>query len=79
MNAINQADLRTRGADIFDAVENGESFAVTRRGKVIGKLVPIDPFELRLTPAKPFSEYISPNWTSERPTQEVISEMRGDR
>jgi len=79
MNAINQADLRTRGAEIFNAVESGESFVVTRRGKIIGQLVPTDHPPTILTPARPFSEYVSPGWTSTRPSEDVIAEMRGER
>lgn len=38
---ISQRDLRLRSKEIMDAVENGESFTVTRGGHQIGELVPI--------------------------------------
>ena len=38
--SISQRDLRTRSREIMDAVERGESFLVTRDGRVIGSLEP---------------------------------------
>jgi prevent-host-death family protein len=38
---ISQRDLRNRSAEIMDALERGEQFAVTRNGNHIGDLVPI--------------------------------------
>ncbi|MET8332293.1 prevent-host-death protein [Streptosporangium canum] len=38
---ISQRDLRNRSAEIMDALERGERFAVTRNGDHIGDLVPI--------------------------------------
>ncbi|MFC6578802.1 type II toxin-antitoxin system Phd/YefM family antitoxin [Planomonospora parontospora] len=38
---ISQRDLRNRSAEIMDALERGERFAVTRNGHHIGDLVPI--------------------------------------
>jgi prevent-host-death family protein len=37
---ITQRDLRNRSKEIMDAVENGQSFTVTRRGRAIGELLP---------------------------------------
>lgn len=39
--SINQRDLRMRSREIMDAVERGESFAVTRDGRVIANLEPV--------------------------------------
>jgi len=38
---ISQRDLRMRSREIMDAVENGESFIVTRDGREIGELIPL--------------------------------------
>ena len=38
--SISQRDLRLRSREIMDAVERGDSFAVTRDGRVIGSLQP---------------------------------------
>lgn len=38
---ITQRDLRSRSAEIMDAVEHGETFIVTRSGKPIGELIPL--------------------------------------
>jgi prevent-host-death family protein len=38
---ITQRDLRTKSREIMDAVEQGESFTVTRDGRRIGELVPL--------------------------------------
>jgi len=79
MNTINQADLRHRGAAIFDALEAGGEFVITRRGKAIGKLAPISA-DIGVTPAaKPFTSYVLPKRHSARLSQEVVTEMRGER
>jgi prevent-host-death family protein len=38
---ITQRDLRNRSKEIMDAVENGQSFTVTRDGHRIGELIPL--------------------------------------
>ena len=38
---ISQRDLRLRSKDIMDAVERGETFAVTRDGRPMGQLIPL--------------------------------------
>jgi prevent-host-death family protein len=38
---ITQRDLRNRSREIMDAVENGQSFTVTRDGHQIGELIPL--------------------------------------
>jgi prevent-host-death family protein len=37
---ISQRDLRLRSREIMDAVEQGQTFTVTRNGREIGELVP---------------------------------------
>jgi antitoxin (DNA-binding transcriptional repressor) of toxin-antitoxin stability system len=39
--AVSPRDLRTRGREIFDAVEHGRAFTLTRDGHEIGELIPI--------------------------------------
>jgi prevent-host-death family protein len=39
---ITQRDLRQRSREIMDAVEGGQSFIVTRDGRSIGQLVPLE-------------------------------------
>jgi prevent-host-death family protein len=38
---ITQRDLRTRSREIMDGVEHGQAFTVTRDGRPIGELVPL--------------------------------------
>jgi prevent-host-death family protein len=38
---ITQRDLRSRSKEIMDAVENGQTFTVTRDGHRIGELIPL--------------------------------------
>lgn len=38
---ITQRDLRTKSKEIMDAVEEGQSFTVTRDGHRIGELIPL--------------------------------------
>ena len=38
---VSQRDLRMRSKEIMDAVERGDSFAVTRDGHRIGELIPL--------------------------------------
>ncbi|MBC3988487.1 type II toxin-antitoxin system prevent-host-death family antitoxin [Streptomyces sp. AC563] len=38
---ITQRDLRNRSKEIMDAVQDGQSFTVTRDGHQIGELVPL--------------------------------------
>jgi prevent-host-death family protein len=38
---ISQRDLRARSREIMDAVENGQSFTVTRDGHQIAELIPL--------------------------------------
>jgi len=38
---ITQRDLRNRSKEIMDAVQDGQSFTVTRDGHQIGELIPL--------------------------------------
>lgn len=49
MNAINLADAKAHLSEIIDRVEAGESIDITRRGKLVARLVPATP------PRKPVS------------------------
>lgn len=50
---INQRDLRMRSKDIMDAVEQGQTFTVTRDGREIAELVPLQS-RRRFVPAEDF-------------------------
>ncbi len=39
---ITQRDLRTNNSDIMRRLEDGESFIITRKGKQVGLLTPIN-------------------------------------
>jgi len=41
IESVSPRDLRTRGREILDAVEQGRTFNLTRDGHEIGQLVPI--------------------------------------
>jgi antitoxin (DNA-binding transcriptional repressor) of toxin-antitoxin stability system len=40
---ISQRDLQTNSGDILDALEAGQAFTVTRDGRQIGELIPVQP------------------------------------
>jgi antitoxin (DNA-binding transcriptional repressor) of toxin-antitoxin stability system len=40
---ITQRDLQTNSGDILDALEAGQAFTVTRDGRQIGELIPVQP------------------------------------
>ena len=43
MNAINLADAKAHLSEIVDRVEAGETIDITRRGKLVARLVPVTP------------------------------------
>jgi prevent-host-death family protein len=50
---ITQRDLRAKSREIMDAVEQGQSFTVTRDGRRIGELIPLRR-RRRLVPRREF-------------------------
>lgn len=40
---ITQQDLQTNSGDILDALEAGQAFIITRDGRQIGELIPVQP------------------------------------
>ena len=40
---ISQRDLQTNSGDILDALEAGQAFTITRDGRQIGELIPVQP------------------------------------
>ncbi len=40
MSSVNLKEARARLSDIVSAVEHGESVTITRRGKIVARLVP---------------------------------------
>lgn len=82
MTTISQRELRNDNAEIMRAVEQGESYTVTRRGVPVATLSPItqesDLRVLRPATRRPrFSDI--PRITLEESTQDVLDDLRGDR
>lgn len=48
MDQVSVRELRNHGGDVLDRVEAGERLTVTRNGKPVAELVPIDRRELPL-------------------------------
>ena len=75
MAKITFTELRQHAKAYFDAVEKGETFQVTRHGKVVAELSP------------PTKSFRSPSWKKPIPRlafpkktiQEMIEEERGER
>lgn len=82
MTTISQRELRNDNAEIMRAVEQGETYTVTRRGVPVARLSPIsDDSDLRvLRPAtrRPrFSDM--PRITLDESTHDLLDDIRGDR
>lgn len=82
MKTISQRELRNDNAEIVRAVEQGESYIVTRRGVPVARLGPVDDDADR-RPSRPakrrpvFSALTRINSTV--PTSEILDDLRGDR
>jgi prevent-host-death family protein len=79
---ISQRELRNDNAAIMRAVEEGETFTVTRRGVPVAHLVPFSPhLDLQCDrPAKTQPRYANQERVSaSTPTDEVLTDLRGDR
>lgn len=90
METITQRQLRNDNASVVQAVIDGKSFTVTRRGEPVARLVPIDvpasdkvspPDTLRLVkPAR--RRFDSANYRPvaiDRPSGEILDELRAER
>lgn len=81
VRTISQRELRNDNAAIIRAVEEGESFTVTRRGVPVARLTPVPDSDLRrVRSAAPGSDVTGlPRVTASRPTAEHLDDLRGDR
>lgn len=83
MRTISQRELRNDSAEIMRALGRGESFRLTNRGRVVGRVVPDSAPELDNLVVRParrgmdFSD-LEPI-SSQESTEAVLRELRGDR
>ena len=81
VRSISQRELRNDNAAIIRAVEEGESFTVTRRGVPVARVTPVPDSDLRrVRPAVPGRDVTAlPRVTASRPTAEHLHDLKGDR
>ena len=76
-------DLRNRSGEVLRAVEAGESYTVTSRGRPVARLVPVADGEPDLPLHRPavtrggFSQLV--RHTVATPSAETIDDLRGER
>jgi len=78
---ISQRALRNDNAAIIDAVEEGETFTVTRAGRPVATLGPYRPSgpPLLRAASKPSWQIKPLNLKSDETTEELIDFLRGER
>lgn len=80
---VTHRDLRNRSGEVLRAVEAGESYTVTNRGKPVARLVPITEVAPDLPLHRPavsrggFSSL--PRHVVATPSAETIEDLRGER
>ena len=81
MRSISQRELRNDNAAIIRAVEDGESFTVTKRGVPVARVTPVPESDLRrIRPAKPEGDVTElPRVTASRSVAHHLDDLRGDR
>lgn len=82
MRTISQRELRNDNAEIVRGVERGDSFTITRHGVPVARIVPLtDITDLRCDrPATKRVTYSGRSRvTSDTPTADLLSDLRGDR
>lgn len=81
VRTISQRELRNDNAAIIRAVEEGESFTVTRRGVPVARLTPVPGSDLRrVRPAAPENDVTAlPRVAASRPMADHLDDLRGDR
>lgn len=82
MKTISQRELRNDNAVVMRAVEEGETFTVTRRGVPVARLAPVEPEEdlrcvRRAAERPPYSEWR--RLVIGTPSAAVLDDLRGDR
>lgn len=81
--SISHRDLRNRSGEVLHAVEAGEAYEVTSRGKPVARLVPITEAKSDLPLHRPaathggFSQMIRHSIAI--PSSETIDDLRGER
>ncbi|HEX5429244.1 MAG TPA: hypothetical protein VFX00_13035 [Pedococcus sp.] len=83
MKTISQRELRNDSAEIMRGLERGESYQLTRRGKVVGRVIPdtgtpIDDLIIRRRRRDMDFADLESVKINER-TEDVLRELRGDR
>lgn len=82
MGTISQRELRNDNASVMRAVEDGETFTVTRRGVPVARLIPLteDSDLVCDRPAKRRPTYASLRRAqATTATGELLRDLRGDR
>jgi antitoxin (DNA-binding transcriptional repressor) of toxin-antitoxin stability system len=82
VKTISQRELRNENASVMCGVEQGETYAVTRRGVPVAILSPIsEDSDLRcVRPAKKRPLYSKADRVViKRPSAEILDDLRGDR
>lgn len=82
-STVSHRDLRNRSGEVLHAVEAGETYTVTSRGRPVARLVPISEANPDLPLHRPaatrggFSQLI--RHSIAHPSAETIDELRGER
>ena len=81
VRTISQRELRNDNAAIIRAVEEGESFTVTRRGVPVARLMPVPDSDLRrVRSAAPENDVTAlPRVAASRPMADHLDDLRGNR
>jgi len=80
---VTHRDLRNRSGEVLHAVEAGETYIVTSRGRPVARLVPVTeansdlPLHRPATTRGGFSQLIRHSVAT--PSAEMIDDLRGDR
>lgn len=81
MRSISQRELRNDNAAIIRAVEDGESFTVTKRGVPVARLTPVPDSDLRRVRSakREHDVTVLPRVTAPHPVAHHLDDLRGDR
>ena len=81
MKTISQRELRNDSAGVLRAVEQGDTFTVTRRGVPVAQIGPISEPDLRCDrPARHrLTRGALPRVRISEPTEQVLEDLRSDR
>jgi prevent-host-death family protein len=81
VRSISQRELRNDNAAIIRAVEDGESFTVTKRGVPVARVTPVPDSDLRrVRSARPECDVTElPRAAASQPVAKHLDDLRGDR